>query len=155
APKPSLFPSPLAKSQIFHMRYNLLYHRLLRNPSFQPPTFTPAHKQSTRGTKTYYKLTPISNLLGRPNTPFLLFGLLSVAPETGTLSLEDPTGTIKLDMSQATPIPRDGAWFNPGGFAIVDGLYEQSGTFTVFTIGQPPCERRDTTAEVFAHADLL
>lgn len=110
---------------------------------------------TTRGSKTYYKITPIANLLGRAGLPFYLFGLLSLSPETGLLVLEDPTGSIDLDTSQATPVPQNGAWFNPGSFALLDGIYESNGKFTVGTIGQPPCERRESSAEVFGHIDLL
>ncbi|KAF3919953.1 hypothetical protein AA313_de0206050 [Arthrobotrys entomopaga] len=110
---------------------------------------------SSRGTKTYFKITPIAHLLGRSGKPFFIFGLLSVSPDTGQLTLEDPTGTIQLDITHARPIPEDGVWFSPGSFVVVDGTFEADGRFTAYTIGQPPSERRETSAEIFGHMDFL
>ncbi|KAK6359773.1 DNA-directed DNA polymerase epsilon, subunit B [Orbilia brochopaga] len=155
APKPSLFPDPSAKAQIFITRYYLIYHRLLRNPLFQPPTFAPSNSMTSRGTKTYIKITPIAHMLGRSGNPFFIFGLLSTSPDTGQLTLEDPTGSIQLDITNARPIPENGVWFSPGNFVGVDGTYEADGRFTAYTIGQPPSERRETSAEVFGHMDFL
>ncbi|KAF3939352.1 hypothetical protein ABW19_dt0206231 [Dactylella cylindrospora] len=110
---------------------------------------------TSRGTKTYFKITPIAHLLGRSGKPFFIFGLLSTSPDTGQLILEDPTGTIQLDITHARPIPEDGVWFSPGSFVVVDGTFEADGRFTAYTIGQPPSERRETSAEVFGHMDFL
>ncbi|EPS37921.1 hypothetical protein H072_8368 [Dactylellina haptotyla CBS 200.50] len=155
ASKPSLLPDATAKAQVFLTRYYLIHHRLLRNPSFQPPTFAPSNSMTSRGTKTYFKITPIAHLLGRSGKPFFIFGLLSTSPDTGQLTLEDPTGTIQLDITHAKPIPEDGVWFSPGSFVVVDGTFESDGRFTAYTIGQPPSERRETSAEVFGHMDFL
>ncbi|KAK6505068.1 DNA-directed DNA polymerase epsilon, subunit B [Arthrobotrys musiformis] len=153
--KPSLLPDATSKAQIFLTRYYLIHHRLLRNPSFQPPTFAPSNSMTSRGTKTYFKITPIAHLLGRSGRPFFIFGLLSTSPDTGQLMLEDPTGSIQLDITHARPIPEDGVWFCPGSFVVVDGTFEADGRFTAYTIGQPPSERRETSAEVFGHMDFL
>ncbi|KAK6360570.1 DNA-directed DNA polymerase epsilon, subunit B [Orbilia blumenaviensis] len=155
AQKPSLLPDASSKAQIFLTRYYLIHHRLLRNPSFQPPTFAPSNSMTSRGTKTYFKITPIAHLLGRSGKPFFIFGLLSTSPDTGQLMLEDPTGSIQLDITHARPIPEDGVWFCPGSFVVVDGTFEADGRFTAYTIGQPPSERRETSAEVFGHMDFL
>jgi len=100
------------------------------------------------------KLTPISNLLGRSGQSFLLFGMLGISP-SGVLILLDPSGEIILDLSVATAIPEDGSWFAPGCFCILDGTFEETGRFTVFTVGQPAAERRTTSVEVFGHVDFL
>ncbi|KAI5807499.1 DNA polymerase alpha/epsilon subunit B-domain-containing protein [Peziza echinospora] len=157
APKPSLLPPPQSKTQLFKQRYHLLHQRLLRNESFLPPSYSVAAKSRTSSSTpaTHYTITPIANLLGRSNQSFLLFGLLTIAA-SGQLTLTDPTGTITLDLAYATPVPLDGAYFTPGCFLVVDGTYDE-GTqkFTVLTIGQPPCERRDASAEIFGHVDFL
>ncbi|RVD82540.1 uncharacterized protein DFL_006962 [Arthrobotrys flagrans] len=155
AQKPSLLPDATSKAQIFLARYYLIHHRLLRNPSFQPPTFAPSNSMTSRGTKSYFKITPIAHLLGRSGKPFFIFGLLSTSPDTGQLMLEDPTGSIQLDIAHARPIPEDGVWFCPGSFVVVDGTFEADGRFTAYTIGQPPSERRETSSEVFGHMDFL
>ncbi|PWW80173.1 hypothetical protein C7212DRAFT_273799 [Tuber magnatum] len=151
APKPSLLPPPQTKTQLFRTRYNLLHQRLLRTETFQLPTFSAA---SSSAAKAVNRLTPIANLLGRSGQSFLLFGMLGVSP-SGLLILLDPSGEIVLDLSVATAIPEDGSWFTPGCFCILDGTFEETGKFTVFTVGQPSAERRATSAEVFGHVDFL
>ncbi|KAF8468790.1 DNA polymerase alpha/epsilon subunit B-domain-containing protein [Kalaharituber pfeilii] len=153
--KPSLLPPPQTKTQLFKQRYHLLHQRLLRNDSFLPPTFSKS-RASNSNTPTHYTLTPISHLLGQSSsTTFLLFGLLTISP-SGILNLVDPTGSIHLDLTYATPVPQDGSYFTPGCFVVVDGTYtEDPSKFTVLTIGHPPCERREHSAEVFGHIDFL
>lgn len=95
----------------------------------------------------------------------MLLGLLTTSP-AGTLTINDLTGSIALDLTHAKPIPEDGAWFAPGMIVLVDGTYEEEdnstgtlggiggvggtigGKFIGFFIGGPPCERRDVTLGV-------
>ena len=90
----------------------------------------------------------------------MLLGLLTIAP-TGTLAINDLTGSIALDLIHANTIPEDGAWFAPGMIVLVDGTYEEDdtsaaggdggvggtigGKFRGFFIGGAPCERRQVT----------
>lgn len=113
-----------------------------------------------------HKITPISNLLGRHGSHHMLLGMLNVLP-TGNLAISDMTGSIKLDLSHASSIPEDSAWFTPGMIVIIDGVYEEEeesvgkglsgssgvggtigGRFQGFFIGQPPCEKRKATLGV-------
>lgn len=150
--KPSLFPPPTAKTTLFRSRYHVLHSRLLRNESFLTPTYS---KATASAPTSSYRLTPISALLGRAGKSFLLFGMLGHSP-AGTLSLYDPTGDITLDMAVAQPLPDANAnWFCPGMFVIVDGVYEEDGRFTVFTVLSPPPERREASAEIYGHVDFL
>ncbi|CAL3967543.1 hypothetical protein PZA11_003815 [Diplocarpon coronariae] len=169
ASKPSLLPQASHKTQVFRNRYNLIHQRLLRNESFQTPTFgafKPVPRRSSSilaTTQQAYKLTPIANLLGRNGTSHMLLGLLTISP-TGTLAINDLTGSIALDLTHTKPIPEDGAWFAPGMIVLVDGIYEEEdygaggglggvggvggtigGKFVGFFIGGPPCERRKVT----------
>lgn len=162
---PSLFPHPSHKTHLFRARYNLVHQRLLRNESFQTPSFavplvaTLQRSSSTVSTaQQAYKLTPVANLLGRSGTSHLLLGLLAIAP-TGELSIADLSGSIALDIQHARPVPEDGAWFAPGMIVLVDGIYEEEGNssgsggvggtiggrFVGISIGGPPCERREVT----------
>ncbi|CZT00727.1 probable DNA polymerase epsilon subunit 2 [Rhynchosporium agropyri] len=167
--KPSLLPPASHKTQVFRNRYNLIHQRLLRNESFQTPTFEASKSSLKRSssnlstTQQAYRLTPIANLLGRNGTSHMLLGLLTISP-TGTLAINDLTGSIALDLTHAKPIPEDGAWFAPGMIVLVDGTYEEDdhngggglggvggvggtigGKFIGFFIGGPPCERRKVT----------
>ena len=172
---PSLLPDPLRKTHLFRHRYNLIYQRLLRNESFQSSSVASARKSSlqrsssiTATTQQAYKLTPIANLLGRSGSSHLLLGLLTISP-TGVLTVNDLTGSIAVDIQHARPVPEDGAWFTPGMIVLVDGVYEEEGSctgpglnsncgvggtvggkFIAFSVGGPPCERREITVGVSA-----
>ncbi|KAL6714663.1 DNA-directed DNA polymerase epsilon, subunit B [Lecanora helva] len=164
----SLLPDPSRKIDLFRHRLDLVHQRLLRNESFQTSSVAIARIGSVQGSsptastaQQAYKLTPIANLLGRTGSSHLLLGLLTVSP-TGTLTVNDMTGSIGLDMVYARPTPEDGAWFAPGMIVLVDGVYEEEGPsaesgldgsrgvggriggkFIAFSIGGPPCERRE------------
>ncbi|ERF70221.1 hypothetical protein EPUS_00409 [Endocarpon pusillum Z07020] len=164
---PSLFPPPSHKTAFFRNRYNLIHQRLMRNESFQTPSFSttakskPSLQRSSSTITTVqqaYKITPIANLLGRSGSSHLLLGLLAIAPTTGELALSDLTGSITLDLSLARPVPEDGAWFGPGMIVLIEGMYEEDGSnagggvggmiggrFFGSSIGGPPAERRDVT----------
>lgn len=172
-PKPSLLPEPAQKTRLFRNRYNLIYQRLLRNESFQMSAVTTSRSGSLqRSSATManpqqsYKLTPIANLLGRSGSNHLLLGLLTISP-TGLLAISDLTGSITLDIQHARPVPENGAWFAPGMIVLVDGMYEEGesaagpglggnggiggsigGKFIGFSVGGPPCERREVTLGV-------
>lgn len=167
---PSLLPDPTQKTQLFRHRYNLIHQRLLRNESFQTSAVVASRKHSLQrsastmaSAQQAYKLTPIANLLGRSGSTHLLLGLLTISP-TGLLTISDLTGSITLDVQHARPVPEDGAWFTPGMIVLVDGMYEEDesaagpglggdtgiggsigGKFIGFSVGGPPCERREVT----------
>lgn len=170
--KPSLFPDPSHKTDLFRQRYHVVHQRILRNETFQTPTFAAARSATLNrsGSITNAQpntITPVANLLGRSGTTHLLLGMLTISP-TGALSLSDLTGTIALDIQHARPIPEKGAYFTPGMIVLVDGSYEEDygnlgdgssstlgntggiggtigGKFIAFSVGHPPSERRTTT----------
>ncbi|KAL5447399.1 hypothetical protein PMIN06_007482 [Paraphaeosphaeria minitans] len=170
--KPSLFPDPSHKTDLFRQRYHIVHQRILRNETFQAPTFSAARSAtlSRTGSVTVSgmnTITPVANLLGRSGSTHLLLGMITISP-TGTLTLSDLTGTIALDLQHARPIPEDGTFFAPGMIVLVDGSYEENhgdptagsnttlggtggiggtigGKFIGFSVGHPPCERRTAT----------
>ncbi|KAL5115264.1 DNA-directed DNA polymerase epsilon, subunit B [Pleosporales sp. CAS-2024a] len=164
---PSLFPDPSHKTQLFRQRYHIVHQRILRNETFQAPTFSTTRsatlvRAGSVAAAQANTITPIANLLGRSGTTHLLLGMLTVSP-AGALSLSDLTGTISLDMQHARPIPETGAYFAPGMIVLVEGSYEEDsgvsstlggtggiggtigGKFLGFSVGHPPCERRTAT----------
>lgn len=169
----SLLPDPSHKTHLFRHRYNLIHQRLLRNESFQTSSVAVSQNSSLQRSSSImitaqqaYKITPIANLLGRSGSTHLLLGLLTTSP-TGTLAVSDLTAGIALDLSHARPIPENGAWFTPGMIVLVDGVYGEEGTasgpglggnggvggiiggkFIGFSVGGPPCERREATLGV-------
>ena len=170
---PSLLPDPSHKTHLFRHRYNLIYQRLLRNESFQSSSVAsartssrPSSSSTSAMTQQAYKLTPIANLLGRSGSSHLLLGLLTISP-TGMLTVNDLTGSIAVDIQHSRPVPEDGAWFTPGMIVLLDGVYEEEGPstgprldgnggvggtvggkFVAFSVGGPPCERREITLGV-------
>jgi DNA polymerase epsilon subunit 2 len=165
--KPSLFPDPSHKTQLFRQRYHIVHQRILRNETFQAPTFSTTRsatliRAGSVAAAQANSITPIANLLGRSGSTHLLLGMLTVSP-AGALSLSDLTGTIILDIQHARPIPETGAYFAPGMIVLVEGSYEEDsgvsstlggtggiggtigGKFLGFSVGHPPCERRTAT----------
>ncbi|EXJ69297.1 uncharacterized protein A1O5_07333 [Cladophialophora psammophila CBS 110553] len=164
---PSLLPPIQHKISMFRNRYHLVHQRLMRNESFQTPSFAtttqpPSLIRSASGMTTLqqaYKITPISNLLGRSGSSHLLLGMLVHSP-AGDLSITDLSGSVVLDLSIARPVPEDGVWFCPGMIVLVEGTYEEDGshnsnlgtaagvggqikgTFVAHTMAGPPAERR-------------
>ena len=167
---PSLMPPIQHRIAAFRNRYHLVHSRLMRNESFQTTTFssTTGISSLSRSTSNIgsmsgaYKITPVSNLLGRSGTSHLLLGLL-VHSAAGDLSMTDLTGSTVLDISIARPIPDIEAWFCPGMIVLIEGTYEDDGSnnsnlgsaggvggqikgrFIVDTIAGPPAERREVT----------
>ncbi|KAF2029944.1 DNA polymerase epsilon subunit B [Setomelanomma holmii] len=166
--KPSLFPDASHKTELFRQRYHIVHQRILRNDTFQAPTFSTTRsatliRAGSIAAAQANTITPIANLLGRSGSTHLLLGMLTISP-TGALSLSDLTGTIVLDIQHARPIPETGAYFAPGMIVLVEGSYEEDagagtstlggvggiggtigGKFLGFSVGHPPCERRTAT----------
>ena len=169
---PTLLPPIQHKITMFRNRYHIIHQRLLRNESFQtssvsssrPPTLGRSGSSAATMSKAY-KLTPISNLLGRSGQTFLLLGLLSTAA-TGDMALTDLSGSVVLDLSEAQQLPIESAWICPGMIVLLEGIYEEDGSnnsnlggaagvggqikgqFAVNTIAGPPPEKREVTLAV-------
>lgn len=176
--KPTLFPNPRQKTAVFKERYNIIHQRLLRNPAFQAPSISAGvptlKRHGTVTERTFYKITPIANLLGRGGSSHLLLGMLAIAP-TGTLALNDMSGSISLDLQHATSMQDGQPYFCPGMIVLVDGVYEEDwagagssglgntggvggtigGRFVGFEIGSPPVERRDISLGINLKAEDL
>lgn len=161
--KASFFPHPTEKTAVSRDRYNVIYQRLLRNEAFQAPSYSARRPDST--SQQFYKITPIANLLGRGGSQHLLLGMLDIAP-TGMLALNDPSGSITLDLQHAQSMQgNDSAFFCPGMVILVEGQYEEDwagagssglgntggvggtigGRFLGFNISGPPAEKRNVS----------
>ncbi|KAL8779866.1 MAG: hypothetical protein Q9213_006736 [Squamulea squamosa] len=169
----SLLPGPSRRMDLLRDRYNIVHQRLMRNEAFQTSAvalsrskFQQRPSSEKMMPQQAYNLTAIANLLGRSGSAHVILGLLGNSP-TGDLILSDLTGSIVLNLQHARPVPEDGAWFTPGMFVLVEGLYEEEGSivgpglagdsgvggmiggvFHVTSVGGPPCERRDVTLGV-------
>jgi len=169
---PSLFPPPSARTRLFRDRYSMIHSLIHRNPAFQTPTVPLGIRSLTRSDSALqtaqqnFKLTPIANLLGRSGTSHLLLGMLAISP-AGTLTLQDLTGSVSLDLAHARFAQVNGRtdepWIYPGTIMLIEGVYQEEfsgagaaglgggsgvggligGKFIGFGISVPPVERRD------------
>ncbi|PHH67610.1 hypothetical protein CDD82_1277 [Ophiocordyceps australis] len=170
--KPSVLSPPSHKTSALRNRYHVIHQRLLRNEalasSSSSSSVSLSRKRPRASQPQPLRLTPIANMLGRHGTSHMLLGLLMTLP-TGALALGDLTGSIALDVTRAVAIPADAAWFCPGMIVLVDGVYQEenapagvglagssgiggtlAGSFQVFFLGQPPCEKRQVTLGIGA-----
>lgn len=159
-------PNVESQVSLFNTRYHIVKDKVLRNENFQNnDIFNPMSsvvemgkqlgdtENSALNSATYMKITQIKNLLGHDGKNFLLLGLLD-RNSKGNWSLEDPSGTIELDIQQA--IPTKGTYYVPGCIVLVEGIYfTYNNTFVVSSITHPPGEKRDVTLEAIGNLDLL
>ncbi|EPX71088.1 DNA polymerase epsilon catalytic subunit B [Schizosaccharomyces octosporus yFS286] len=141
---PSLLAPASASVDMLHRRFHVIYSRILRNENFQNPSFSGSFSQTNS-----HQITPIRNLLGRSGDDFLLFGLLSLAPD-GKLWLEDLDSQVQLDISKAT---FGFGHFCAGCFVLVNGHFMDSGVFLVTEVGHPPIERREASLKALSQVD--
>ncbi|CCC68073.1 hypothetical protein NCAS_0A15150 [Naumovozyma castellii] len=158
-------PTTQTNVTIFPTRYYLIRDRVMRNENFQnDDTFNPLSSmmhlkeelQESGGNvniTSFMSITPIKNLLGRDGMNFLLLGLLKKNTR-GNWALEDPSGSIEIEISQT--IPTKGLYYVPGCIVLAEGIYFSVGNkFHVTSMTHPPGERRETTLEAIGNLDLL
>ncbi|CAI4037027.1 hypothetical protein SMKI_16G3260 [Saccharomyces mikatae IFO 1815] len=152
------------KVQMFLTRYYLTNDRVMRNENFQnSDMFNPLSsmvslqnelsRTDQQQQASNMSITPIKNLLGRNAQNFLLLGLLN-RNFKGNWSLEDPSGSVEIDISQT--IPTQGHYYVPGCMVLVEGIYYSVGNkFHVTSMTLPPGERREITLDTIGNLDLL
>lgn len=150
------------KLNLFKNRYHLIKDRLSRNEDFQnTDEFNPLQSiiqmnenlSSTDKIDNNVTLTPIKNLIGNDGKNFLILGSLYISPR-GSWCMEDPSGTINLDITQALPTP--GMFYVPGCFVIAEGIYfTANDTFHVTSMTHPPGEKRVESLAAIGNLDFL
>lgn len=114
-------------------RYSLVHQRLLRHELFRPIDLM--HSTS----RTQFQLTPIESLLGQSTREAaLLLGIL-VQMDDASYHLEDPTGHIRLEFSQAEAV--DSFFVTEHCVLLVEGVVLDD-VFYVHRLGQPLPEAR-------------
>lgn len=148
---------------LFSTRYYLVRDRVMRNESFQNvDNFNPLssmiglQQELENGNalnSSNMTITQIKNLIGRDGKNFLLLGLLRINAK-GNWCLEDPSGTVEIDISQT--LPTSGSYYVSGCFVLAEGIYFTAGNrFHVASMTHPPGERRDVTLNAIGNLDLL
>ncbi|CCD26923.1 DNA polymerase epsilon noncatalytic subunit NDAI_0J00310 [Naumovozyma dairenensis CBS 421] len=164
-------PNILSNISLFQTRYYLNKERIMRNENFQntdsfnplssmihmkndlTTTTTTTTTNQTENISSYMSITPIKNLLGRDGKNFLILGLLKKNSK-GNWSIEDPSSSIEIEISQTTPTP--GVYYVPGCIVLAEGIYFSVGNkFHVISMTLPPAERREITLDAIGNLDLL
>lgn len=139
---PQLFDSALCKGRMFRHRYDLIHQFTVRNSLFNDLALDGSS----------YKLKPIESLLSTSSriNNIVILGLLTHLKE-GQYYLEDPTGTVAVDLSQANY--HDGL-FTDGSFVLAEGSYKDE-AFIVQAIGLPPRESAELSRTYFSSSNYF
>lgn len=143
--KPLVDAAPIAKSNMFRARYDLVRSKTLRNDRFKPPL---SGVSTTARKSAYFELTGVESLPSRKGD-CLVLGMLTQL-EDGVWYLEDTNGAVRLDLSQANVTA---GLHTDGSFVIIQGVLvddnDESGpTFHVSAMGTPPLELRENTIDM-------
>ncbi|KAJ1623271.1 DNA polymerase alpha/epsilon subunit B-domain-containing protein [Pavlovales sp. CCMP2436] len=119
--------------EVYAGRYALIRQRLLRNNLFKRPALEHLSKTSN-----FVHLTDVEALSGCTGRQCIL-GLLC-EPSEGVFHLEDLSGTVPVDLSDAKP---SAGLFTLGCFVLTEGELLPTGVFKVEVLCFPPPEPRE------------
>lgn len=144
--KACLFPESQWKAQYMLDRYTIIWQRTLRNKLF---TLDPLGSSET---ERCFQLRKVEYLLSCSSKidEVVVLGLISQIVER-KYHLEDPTGSILLDLSQAR---YHSGLFTENCFVLAEGYYEDK-TLYVTGLVQPPIESRDESAPYFGNLNTF
>ncbi|CCK71053.1 DNA polymerase epsilon noncatalytic subunit KNAG_0F03890 [Huiozyma naganishii CBS 8797] len=129
---------PALKQDMFSTRYYITRDRSLRNAASLGAPF---------------EFTEIKNFMGKDSQNFVVLGLL-IMNNKGKWALEDPSGSIEIDISQCVPTPL--SYYMPGCIVIAEGIYFTVGqTFHVTSMTHPPGEKRVDSQLALGNLDLV
>lgn len=138
----SLFSEPKVKAQFLIDRYTLIWQRTVRNKLFAQEII-PGVENEKR-----FNLRKIEVLLSSSNRieEVIVLGLLTQLTE-GKFYLEDPTGSIALDMSQTK---YHSGLFTESSFVLAEGYFDDQ-TLYVMGLVLPPSETRESSLPYFGN----
>jgi len=140
----SLLGTAQDKINMLAERYAMLHQRVLRHELFRPNNL---HHSSTG----QHQLTPIESLLGNSSSKqqqhgggtaphlILVLGLLLQLQQEGVYYLEDPTGQVPVNLTNA--VITDGSFVTEHCILLAEGHF-QDGVLYVHRLGQPLQESR-------------
>ncbi|KAK7790122.1 hypothetical protein R5R35_006489 [Gryllus longicercus] len=143
-----LFDSAYRKSFLYRERYTILLHRTSRHEVFAPAAMG---LSGNRGTKKG-SLHTVEYFLSSSKRidSCVCLGLLAKFQEN-QFFLEDPTGILKLDISEAK---YQAGLYTENCFVLVEGFYEDS-VFHVNSIGLPPAETSKSSYTHFNNVNVF
>ena len=140
-----------AKAALFRSRYTLIRQQTARHELFAPATFG---QPTSDGASSKFQLHTVEGLHGETATGLpdkvIVLGIITHLKES-KVHLEDPTGTVELDLSECT--------FHTGLFVenslvLAEGVYEDK-IFHVSAVGFPPPEAASSTRNYFGNVNFF
>ncbi|XP_068948073.1 DNA polymerase epsilon subunit 2 isoform X1 [Petaurus breviceps papuanus] len=147
-PSPNLFGKARDKAEVFRERYIILQQRTQRHELFTPLA-TGAHPDE-RSSK--FQLKTIETLLGSTAKigEVIVLGMITQMKE-GKYFLEDPTGTVQLNLSKAQ---FHSGLYTESCFVLAEGWFEDQ-VFHVNAFGFPPIEPSSTTRAYYGNINFF
>ncbi|XP_034107437.1 LOW QUALITY PROTEIN: DNA polymerase epsilon subunit 2 [Drosophila albomicans] len=138
-----LLTQPRMKSDYLQQRYAMLLQKTLRHDLFAPAVIQDGVAAEAQTKK--FKLQYAENLLATSNMKeAVVLGLLTQLKE-GKFYVEDPTGSVQLDLSGAR---FHAGFFCEGCFVLAEGSYA-NGVLKVDGLGFPPAEVASSSRAFF------
>uniref|UniRef100_A0A671V478 DNA polymerase epsilon subunit n=1 Tax=Sparus aurata TaxID=8175 RepID=A0A671V478_SPAAU len=145
-PAPSLCGLAKDKAELFRERYTILQQRIHRHELFTPPAIGAAVEEG----QNKFQLKTIEALLGSTAKlgEVIVLGMVTQLKE-GKFFLEDPSGTVQLDMSKF-----HNGLYTESCFVLAEGWYEDS-VFHVNGFGFPPTEPSSSTRAYYGNMNFF
>ncbi|CAH0403436.1 unnamed protein product [Chilo suppressalis] len=142
----NLYPEPKWKAQYLIDRYTLIWQRTVRNKLFAQEVL-PSGVEENR-----FRLRKIEVLLSSSSKidEVIVLGLLTQLTE-GKFYLEDPTGSVLLDMTQTR---YHSGLFTENSFVLAEGYYDDK-VLHVMGLVLPPSESRATSLSYFGNLNTF
>ncbi|XP_003471850.3 DNA polymerase epsilon subunit 2 [Cavia porcellus] len=147
-PEPNLFGTARDKAELYRERYTILHQRTHRHELFTPPVV--GSHPDAMGSK--FQLKTIESLLGSTTKigDVIVLGMITQLKE-GKFFLEDPTGTVQLDLSKAQ---FHSGLYTEACFVLAEGWFEDQ-VFHVNAFGFPPTEPSSTTRAYYGNINFF
>ncbi|CAL8111184.1 unnamed protein product [Orchesella dallaii] len=144
----ALFSDATDKSSLFRERYFALLQRTLHHELFAPQV----HGVDREDRKDKYNLKFIEFLIGSSQklTDLIILGMITQLVE-GKYFLEDTTGSVELDLSEAK---FHTGLYTENCFVLAEGHYEDK-IFHISAIGLPPPESASVTRSYFGAVNFF
>ena len=140
-----------SKIDLYRERFKLLQQRIARHRMFTKPSFECGGSRANDATRAYCELTPLTGLLGAAGETRYVMGCLSQL-EDDRFFLEDLTGTIQIDLSNAAT---SSGLFTENCIVVAEGeVRVADGVFEARALGFPPRSRAES-ALAAAHRDFF
>ncbi|XP_026491869.2 DNA polymerase epsilon subunit 2 [Vanessa tameamea] len=136
----NLYPEPKWKAQYLNDRYTMIWQRTIRNKLFAKETLPSMESENRFQLR---KIEVLQSSSSRVDNVIVL-GLLTQLTE-GKYYLEDPTGSVLLDMTQTR---YHSGLFTESSFVLAEGYYDDK-VLNVMGLVLPPSESRPISVPFF------